>query len=105
LLINPPEDFHEALIIRRWLEPLASRVTRGTILIVDLSAFPFLNSSAIGELLLLYKAANGRGRKIKLVVGTSNPRVHELLREQHLDQIFAICRSVEESLRDVAGSA
>jgi hypothetical protein len=31
---------------------------------------------------------------------------HEaLLREQHLDQIFAICRSVEESLRDVAGSA
>ena len=56
--------------------------------LIDLRAASFFDSSALGELIALYKKLNGQGRRLEALVGNSN--MHRLLELTSLGNLLGI---------------
>ncbi|MHB1709976.1 MAG: STAS domain-containing protein [Acidimicrobiales bacterium] len=66
------------------------------ILVVDLSAVGFLDSTALGVLVTALRKRSDAGKRLPLVV--IDPHVLKVFEITGLDQVFSMCSSVDEAL-------
>ena len=72
----------------------------GVILVVDLGAVPFVDSSGLSSLVAVRQAIMDVDGRLGLVV---NDRTTKLLRMTHLDGVFALYDTVDVAVEDLAG--
>ena len=66
--------------------------------VVDLRDASFFDSTALAELIMLYKRLTGRGRRLEALVGDSNMR--RLLELTSLDALFGVSAQRARYLRE-----
>ena len=77
--------------------------TRGSRIVVDLSAVPYINSAALGALVRLVAQANVQEGRVLLAGPTAF--VAGVLQTTRLDKFFEITESVEAALKRLGASA
>lgn len=95
--VNGELDLHSAPRLEGELATLAER--NAAAIIVDLVDVPFIDSSALGVLVIAAKQAKVDGRLLILV--TNDPRTLRVLEVTGLDRTFTL----ERSLPDAVGRA
>ena len=81
-------------LFREHLHPLVQQP--GTRLILDLSKSERINSSGLGQLVLLVADANTRSSRV--VLAACSPFISEVLRQSKLDRYFDVAESVAGAL-------
>ncbi len=79
-----------------------ARRTSGAVLI-DLSQVPYMDSSGVGTMVYLKRAADRAGREVVLL--GLQPRVRSVFEITHLDRFFRMAADVAEALRPRPGAA
>ena len=87
-------DLHHTPEVHRVL--VAACQGQPRLLVVNLEAVRYLDSSGIGTLVEVFRRVNGYGGK--LVLCGLNDRVHSVFEITKLDRFFKICQSEEEAL-------
>ena len=68
----------------------------GRNLVLDFSEVEMIDSSGIGDLVLIYMRACAVGREVKIALPT--PRVQEVLDLTNVSSLFRICPSMDSAL-------
>ncbi|NJD05931.1 MAG: STAS domain-containing protein [Methylococcaceae bacterium] len=87
-------DAHNSLELKDFLQKLLENGQH--LLIVDLAAVRFIDSSGLGALLSGYKNANLR--QGSLILTGLQPRVHSMFELTRLHRVFEIYSSLDEAL-------
>ena len=87
-------DAHNSLELKDFLQKLLENGQH--VLIVDLAAVRFIDSSGLGALLSGYKNANLR--QGSLILTGLQPRVHSMFELTRLHRVFEIYSSLDEAL-------
>ncbi len=69
---------------------------RGAVVVLDLSAVPFLNSAGVSELVTLVSQANVQEQRVLMAAPT--PFVRGLLQTTRLDHFFAVHATLDDAL-------
>lgn len=86
--VSNRDRLHEALVA----------LGAGRDVLVDLRGASFFDSTALAELIMLYKRLTGGGRRLEALVGDSNMR--RLLELTSLDALFGVSVQRAEYLRE-----
>ncbi len=74
----------------------AVRAENASLIVLDLTEVPYMDSAAIGTLVHVEVSSKHRGRK--LVLAGVNERVATLLRVTNVDRVFSIYPTVSDAL-------
>ena len=78
------------------------RAVGGNAVLVDLSSVEFLDSAGLHMLFRLARATSRTGGRLAMVIPTASP-LRRLVEITNVDEIAAVCDSVEEGIARIGG--
>jgi len=102
-LIKPIARRLDASVALRFKEEVLAIIESGApALVLDFSQVDFIDSSCLGSLVSLLKAANGRSA---LVLCSLNSNIKNMFSLTRMDRVFTLCNSREDAFATLSPSA